>query len=352
MKIKKENSDMLQGIVLWKFKAEENFNSLCVDRVLSPSGLSLILGGEDGIIRVFDVDHLPSSAKPKASVDTKGGPIQCLATHNVTRLGQVDMLSADSQGTLTVVCGQQILSRQSLASHALTCLLVQEDGRGYIELVSSSERGLVFASQSSCQLWAINLNDFVKVSRRSFVRVKCLLSVELPDCHGHSLQYLMVADDSPHIHLVLHGQIVSSFLTPATVNAMAEGVFIPPSQLDVAGSGVPPGGACKQVALGTATGAIYIFYNMAITAEEIARAESPITHLAAVPQADSPLDLLLCAGHCKALSVYRQGKLVHRHTTSDWVNVMVTADVDKDGSKEVIVGCMDRTITALKLLPG
>lgn len=352
MKVTKETSDMPHGIVLWQFTAQENFNALCVDRVLSPSGLSLILGGEDGIIRVFDVDNLLPASKPKASVDTKGGPIQCLATHNVTRLGQIDMLSGDAHGTLTVVCGQQILSRQSLASHAVTCLLVQEDGRGYIEIVSCSERGLVTACQSSCQLWTINLNDFVKGSRRSFVTVKSLLSVELPDCHGHSLQYLLVADDTRHLHLVLHGQIVTSLKTPAVVTAMAQGTFVPSSQLDVGNNPVSAGGSCKQVALGTITGAIYIFYNMAITEEEIARAERPITHLAALTLADSPVDLLMCAGHFKALSVYRQGKLVHRHSTSDWVNALVTADVDKDGSKEVIIGCMDRTVTALKFLSG
>ena len=67
----------------------------------------------------------------QTSVETKGGPIQCLATHNVTRLGQIDILAADAHGTLIVVCGQQILSRQSLASHAVTCLQVQEDGREY-----------------------------------------------------------------------------------------------------------------------------------------------------------------------------------------------------------------------------
>ena len=34
---------------------------------------------------------------------------------------------------------------------------------GYIEIVSSTERGLITACQSSSQLWTINLNDFVKV---------------------------------------------------------------------------------------------------------------------------------------------------------------------------------------------
>lgn len=43
-------------------------------------------------------------------------------------------------------------------------------------------------------------------------------------------------------------------------------------------------------------------------------------------------------------------QLVHRHATSDWIISMVTADVDKDGTREVIIGCMDKTATALKFL--
>lgn len=41
-------------------------------------------------------------------------------------------------------------------------------------------------------------------------------------------------------------------------------------------------------------------------------------------------------------------QLVHRHATSDWIISMVTADVDKDGTREVIIGCMDKMATALK----
>ncbi|KAK7104667.1 uncharacterized protein [Littorina saxatilis] len=352
MKLKKtsDNADALHCDVLWQFRASETFNVFCVDRVLSPPTLGLILGGEDGIIRVYEMEGQPS-AEPKAMVETKGGPIQCLATHNVTRLGQVDILAADAQGTLTVVCGQQILCRQSLASHAITCLQVQEDGRGYLEIVSSTETGLITACQSSSQLWTINLNDHIKVSRRCFVAVKCLLSVELPDCHGHNVQYLLAADDTCQLHLILQGQIVASFKTPAQVTAMAQGVFVPSSQLSMPASPGAGGGHYKQVALGTDTGAIYIFYNMAISAEEIVRSESPITHLAALQMPDSPLDLLLCAGHVKALNVYRHDKLIHRYATKDWINCMVTADLDKDGTREVIIGCMDRTIAALKFSP-
>ena len=47
-----------------------------------------------------------------------------------------------------------------------------------------------------------------------------MLSVELPDSHGHMLQYLLVADDTPQLHLVLQGQIVHSLPTPSTVTAV------------------------------------------------------------------------------------------------------------------------------------
>lgn len=342
----KDNSEAAHCQVLWRFRADDNFNVVCVDRSPCSPGLALFLGGEDGIIRVHDIGSLPPSTEQSTCIETKGGPIQCLTTHNITRLGQIDILAADGNGTLTVVCGQQILSRQSLTSHAITCLVVQEDGRGYIEIVSSTERGLIIASQSSSPLWTINLNDYVKVPRRSLVSVKCLLSVELPDCHGHTLQYLLVADDTPRLHLLQRGQIVISIPTPATVTAMEQGTFVSPSQLPAGPTAW--GGNCKQVALGTNTGAVYILYNFSITLEEIVRVEGPITHLAALQVVDSPLDLLLCAGHFKALCIYRQGKLIHRHATSDWINSIVSADVDKDETKEVIVGCMDRTVYALK----
>lgn len=72
-----------------------------------------------------------------------------------------------------------------------------------------------------CPFLIIMLVCFVQISRRSFVAVKCLLSVELPNCHGHNLQYLLAADDTNHLHLILQGQIVTSFVTPAPVTAVS-----------------------------------------------------------------------------------------------------------------------------------
>ncbi|KAK7506914.1 hypothetical protein BaRGS_00001765 [Batillaria attramentaria] len=350
MKLKKttdSTTDRLQCSVLWHFQTQEGFNNLCVDTVLRPKGLGIITGGEDGIIRIYEISSHTPSAEPQACVETKGGPIQCVAAHNVTRFGQNDLMTADSQGTLTVVCGQQILSRQSLASHALTCLQVQEDGRGYLEIVTGTERGLITACQASSQLWTMNLNDIVKVPTAP-VSVRCLLGVELPDSHGHNHHYMLASDNMRRLHLILHGHLVMSLSVPAVITAMAQGAFFPASQLGPAGNPGSGAGDSKQVALGAANGSIYILYNMSVTAEEVARAESPITHLASLSLPDNPLDLLLCAGHFKMLSVYRQGELAYKHATSDWVNSVVTADVDGDGVNEVVIGCLDKTVTALK----
>ena len=43
---------------------------LCFN-IFSPSGLGLILGGEDGIIRVYEIEGLSSSAEPKVKEEEK-----------------------------------------------------------------------------------------------------------------------------------------------------------------------------------------------------------------------------------------------------------------------------------------
>ena len=42
-------------------------------------------------------------------------------------------------------------------------------------------------------------------------------------------------------------------------------------------------------------------------------------------------------------------QMVSEFPTSDWVSNIVTADIDGDGQTEVVIGCMDRTVMALKV---
>jgi len=63
----------------------------------------------------------------QASLETKGGPIQRLVIHNVTKFQANDLIVADSRGTVTVLCNGQILTRKAISQHALQCLQVDED---------------------------------------------------------------------------------------------------------------------------------------------------------------------------------------------------------------------------------
>jgi hypothetical protein len=65
-------------------------------------------------------------------LETKGGPIQTAAIHNVTKFVSNDLIVGDSRGMLTVFSNGQILSRQTLSDNSIQCLQVEEDASKYI----------------------------------------------------------------------------------------------------------------------------------------------------------------------------------------------------------------------------
>lgn len=77
----------------------------------------------------------------RSVLDSKGGPIQALSVHNVTRFSSNDVLVADSQGTVTVFCNEQILHRKRISDSSINCLQVEQDAcksDGHISCSSST----------------------------------------------------------------------------------------------------------------------------------------------------------------------------------------------------------------------
>ena len=52
-----------------------------------------------------------------------------------------------------------------------------------------------------------------------------------------------------------------------------------------------------------------MFVVLQVTLDEFAHAQSPVTHLATVPQPDDVTDILACAGHFNAVMFYQDGKV-------------------------------------------
>uniref|UniRef100_A0A0B7AYL6 Ciliary BBSome complex subunit 2 N-terminal domain-containing protein n=1 Tax=Arion vulgaris TaxID=1028688 RepID=A0A0B7AYL6_9EUPU len=129
---------------------------------------------------------------------------------------------------------------------------------------------------------------------------------------------------------------------------MTQGRFIPSNKLNL-----PPGNSSasesEQVALGANNGAVYILHNFNVTLDEYVNANCSITNMCTVPQPDSSTDLLLCAGHFSALHLYKDGQILMEYPTSDWVTSIAKADIDDDGALEIVIGCKDNTVVALKM---
>jgi len=62
-----------------------------------------------------------------ASFETKGGPIQPLVVHDVTKLSSHDIVIGDSRGFVTVFCNEQILTRKVVSDRCICCILLDSD---------------------------------------------------------------------------------------------------------------------------------------------------------------------------------------------------------------------------------
>ncbi|CAH1263295.1 uncharacterized protein [Branchiostoma lanceolatum] len=343
---------------LWEKRFPKKFNVLSVGQVFRSAKALLVLGCEDGVIRLF---NLPTSGEKNSekclqctsALETKGGPIQQLALHNVTRFGSVDLVAADSQGTVTIFCNEQILARCSLGEHSISCLDVEEDAIGNLMIVAGDEGGTVNAFLPYSTLWRLRLQD-TRITRgvNSVPTVRCLLAVGLCSSTGDVSNYILAADNYRNLHVIQGGTIVQTLPTNAIINAMCAGNFVDTDdvhwrggQKDIAGRTVP-----SQVALGGEDGSIYIMSNFQVSVVEYSNVKLPLTQLLCVQDSmPGQEDFILCAGHFNALFVYQAGKRVCQHKTPDWIVSMATADVDRDGNVEVVVGCLDNTVQALKL---
>ena len=69
------------------------------------------------------------------TLESKGGPVQCMAVDDVTRLHSKDVVVADSKGMVTIFHKRQILRRKAVSDDAIHCIAVQKDACKLFEKV-------------------------------------------------------------------------------------------------------------------------------------------------------------------------------------------------------------------------
>lgn len=223
-------------------------------------------------------------------------------------------------------------------------------------IVSSDDSGLVCGSKVSEELWKINLNNrtTVKESNEQIV-VKSLLSVDICDQFGHTSNFVLVGDNREQLHVLHDGSTINVIKTPGVVTAMCKGWFMNTTSIGYQaptnreGTPVASPQENTQVLLGTESGAIYLLHNFTVSLDEYARAPQNIVSLNAIHLPEYETDLVVCGGYFNSVEVFHEGRKVGSFPSLDWTNTVDVKDIDGDGVKEIIFGCMDNTIQALKV---
>jgi hypothetical protein len=64
-------------------------------------------------------------------LETKGGPVATMCLHDVTKFASVDLIVADSKGTLTFFGNKQILYKMMISEGCISALAVDIDTGDY-----------------------------------------------------------------------------------------------------------------------------------------------------------------------------------------------------------------------------
>ncbi|XP_071833588.1 uncharacterized protein [Apostichopus japonicus] len=313
----------------------------------------IVLGGEDGAVRLYQIPQSGRAVhiqlQPWKCLESKGGPIQSLTLHDVTKFGSIDVISGDSRGTMTILSNGQILDRRHLSDHSINSLQVDEDLAGNTAIVAGDSGGLLSAVLPFNDLWKLKLRPEDSVAKQpgtSQPSVKALLAFSGPSSSaGHVTNYILVCDDQNCLHILQQGTKVLTLSTPGPVTAMCSGIFQGSSgEIDQRFFSM------KEVALGCHNGTIYIMKEFKILPQAYANIQLPIMHLRQLPSVrDDGLDSILCAGQFRAVLLLHNGQILSRYEVSDLVVTMETCKNDTDESVESFIGCRDKTLYSLKV---
>uniref|UniRef100_H2ZNQ7 Uncharacterized protein n=1 Tax=Ciona savignyi TaxID=51511 RepID=H2ZNQ7_CIOSA len=368
----------LSAEVLWNTTSEHQFNSIAFGKLFASEKNTLILAGEDGVVRVYEDpsadDKWDVKLKLVRSLETKCGPALHVVLRDMTRLSPCDMIVGDTRGSVVLFCDGQILDRRgclSGKSSRITSLQVQETALGNVNVILGRDDGEVICFNTFSQLWKLRLSDISTQTRNTSVSVTCLLPVSMITswANGNAEDYVLVADSQGNVHIIQDGNVLRTIEVPSSVQCMCAGNFL--LHEDTSSSKK----VLTQIALGCADGSIWICADFCLNSSfPYVEIGHPITHLRRIPTKhnyanNSPIgnasngegvDMLLCGGHFSSLKLLQHGKLLYAIDLPSWpialcgLHDYVNPDLNPDKTltnddSMIIVGCKDSTLRLVSI---
>ncbi|KAL1925391.1 uncharacterized protein VTP21DRAFT_274 [Calcarisporiella thermophila] len=332
---------------IW-WKKYDFINSLTIG---SPFGLEdeyIIVGNEGGRVSLVS-PNIRNTPISDVTLETKGGPIQSLMLQDLTGFKQLDLVSGDSYGNVTLFSRSQILSRDFVGS-PVTCLEKYCDTAGEFEIIVGDASGKLTSFRLHEQNWKLNLVEQSTSiissgldSNRMDPAIRCMLYTILPDKFGVETSYLLVCDGTPFVHFIQNGSRVLSIKLPSVINTMCRGNF----------TRTPVNEKYYQVALGGDDGTVYILDSHERTKVfPYFQLEHPITNLVTIRLENQGADSLVCTGHFDKCHILREGEIFLSIPTSDWVHCIAVSDLNCDGKNELIFSLLNGVIEVWTFVSG
>ncbi|XP_046848446.1 uncharacterized protein LOC124442003 isoform X2 [Xenia sp. Carnegie-2017] len=216
----------------WERSLSKEFNVLTVGKIFREGFECLVVGGSDGLITVYEIpkktDEYNVSLKELIKLETKGGPIQALCLHDITKFGSVDLIVADSRGTLTFFGNKQILNKMTMSEGCIVSVAIDVDTAQNMSIVAGDSKGNIMGCLPHFMQWRLRLNDLMTSSNKgaAMATVTSLLPIKLPTSSAVIGNYVLVADSNQTLHVLQNGVLVRNLDMPSTVNAMCAGYFL------------------------------------------------------------------------------------------------------------------------------
>jgi len=349
---------------VWQQTLDYPFNKLVTGQVFREPALCLVTASESGNVKVHsatfnDSRHVCGFEKTGRSYETKGGPVQSLLSHNVTKFSSEDVLVGDSNGVFTIITNGQLLNRRSLCTGNITSIVIDTDSVGNMSIVMGSSDGTLVAVTPYEVLWKCRLSEVLKQdeqpSENSVLSITAVHRYHMQNSTADA-SYIIVADSEKRIHLFQNGRLVMTMAVPGIVTSMCSGFFINEGSNDAlnqSGSSPVKGQRFKgddQVMLATKSGALFVMSNFNILL--YANLSYPVINIKLLPATGAEdVDAVVASGYFNKLCILQNRRTVCSYSTGDWIHTFDMID-EQYGSGEyplIVVGCLDGSLKILKL---
>ncbi|KAJ3054097.1 hypothetical protein HK097_002683 [Rhizophlyctis rosea] len=283
-----------------------NTVSAAVLDVITPTASYELVGGSiNGEVVFF--------GETPVHIDTKGGPIISLIVHTLIPYQPKIIITGDSNGNVTFVSRDQILTRKSIGA-PITCLCVHTDQVGSKQVIAADATGVLTAFTRHDHVWRAKVGGhralnppsktYPSLHTQPNPSIRCITPCTWPRQDGGTTSTILVCDGSPCVYVVVGGRIVETLNAPCVMNATCTGFFCQSVRTQI-NLGIS---SSEQILFGGTDGCVYLLdqYKFHL----YAKTDHVITtmHTCKSNEKDGP-DLLIVGSLSAFLYIFSEGNV-------------------------------------------